>query len=257
MNKITALLVVVLIYAAMIYSTEKEVCFMINNYDVFDLTHSLNAEIPTWDGHCGFQLVTKLDYADCTTEDKFRVQKISTNAGIGTHIDAPRHCFSDGVDIASLSLESLIVPCIVIDVSKKAYDNPNYKVTIDDIDAFEKEYSEIKSGSCVMFYTGWSQYWPAEKYRNNLCFPSISIEVVQKLLERNVVGIGIDTLSPDCEKDQFPVHRLWLGAGNYIIENVANLKSIPAVGSYCVISPLKIAGGTESPIRLIAFVPKN
>ena len=64
----------------------------------------------------------------------------------------------------------------------------------------------------------------------------------------------MDTLSPDVPKNDFVVHELMLGAGKYIIENVANAEKLPPVHSYVMSIPIKLAGVTEAPIRLIGLV---
>src|ERR1700722_20945542 len=69
-----------------------------------DLTHALSPEIPCWDNDCGFQHGLTLDYADCSTDIKFRVQKFEMPAGIGTHMDAPAHCIPGGKTIDEISL---------------------------------------------------------------------------------------------------------------------------------------------------------
>jgi kynurenine formamidase len=92
-----------------------------------------------------------------------------------------------------------------------------------------------------------------EKYRNNHVFPSISKEAASLLLERQIVGVGIDTLSPDRPEDGFPVHHLILEADKYIIENIANASKLPPVGAYTFALPLKIQGGTEAPLRLVGL----
>lgn len=223
-----------------------------NNYKIIDLTHSLEPNIPSWEGNCGFYNEISLDYPDCQTEVKFRTQKIEMEAGIGTHIDAPAHCIPNGITIDELQLNNLIAPCIVIDVSKNAHEH--YSVSIDDIKEFEKRYGVISEGQFVMIKTGWEQFWDEpKKYHNNHFFPSISAEAAKFLLERNIVGIGIDTLSPDRPESGYPVHSLLLGAGKIIVENVANLASMPPVGSFIIALPLKIKGGTEAPIRLVAL----
>lgn len=221
-----------------------------------DLTHALSPSIPNWDGGCGFQHTVTTEYYDCTGDTKFRVQKLEMAAGIGTHIDAPAHCISGATDIANIPLEQLIAPCVMIDVSKKAHES--YRVTIDDIFEFESNYGEISKGSFIIIRTGWDKFWnDPSKYRNNLLFPTISLEAATLLLERDMVGLGIDTLSPDNETDGFSVHRLVLGTGKYIIENIANAGALPPVGAHTFALPLKIQDGTESPIRLIAGIYKD
>ena len=71
------------------------------------------------------------------------------------------------------------------------------------------------------------------------------------------MGIGVDTLSPDTGKQGFPVHDIFLGAGKYLVENIANSESLPNVGAHILVLPLKIQGGTEAPVRLVGLVEKE
>jgi kynurenine formamidase len=225
-------------------------------FKIIDLTHTLDETAPSWNGGCGFQSEIKCDYSDSTTDIKFRVQKLTLYAGIGTHIDAPAHCIPHGHTIDHLSLTHLIAPCVVIDVSGQAHDL--YSLSSCEIDTFEKKHGSIEPGSFVLIRTGWDQYWSdAERYRNKHVFPSVSQEAAQAFVKRQIVGLGIDTLSPDRPQDGYGVHDVLLKAGKYIIENVANSDLLPPVGSFSVALPLKIKGGTESPLRFIAFLPQN
>ncbi len=222
-------------------------------YTIIDLTHTLDEHVPSWSGECGFFHETKCDYDDCDTDVKFRVKHIKMNAGIGTHIDAPAHCIASSTTIDQLPLTDLIAPCVVIDVSKSAHER--YSVSTDDIHMFEKTYGAIMPGTFVMIRTGWEKFWnQRDTYRNNHVFPSISADAVKLLLDRQIVGLGIDTLSPDRPEDGYPAHALLLGAGKYIVENAANLSSLPITNSFVLALPIKIKDGTEAPIRLIALL---
>jgi kynurenine formamidase len=226
---------------------------MIVPYKIIDLTHTLDETIPSWSGSCGFQAEIKLDYADCPDEVKFRVQQIKMHAGVGTHIDAPAHCVQDDLTVDQLSLSNLIASTVVIDVSNLSHGR--YSVTVKDIEGFEKSYGTIQPNSFVIIKTGWEQFWnEPQKYRNNHFFPSVSKAAAEFLLKRQIVGVGIDTLSPDRPEDGYPVHALLLGAGKYIIENVANLTELPPVGCFTLALPIKIKGATEAPIRLIGLI---
>lgn len=222
-------------------------------YTMIDLTHTLDAATPSWDGGCGFKQSIKLDYNDCGNGITFRVQQVSMHAGIGTHMDAPSHCDPAGASIESLPLESLVSPCVVIDVSQHMTEN--YTVTLEDIEDFEHQYGEIMPGTFVMLRTGWEQYWhDAEKYCNNHVFPAVSEAAAEFLLFRNIKGLGIDTLSADRPDGGFPVHHLLLKAGKYLIENAANLAKLPTTGSYILAFPIKGKDLTEAPIRLVGLV---
>lgn len=224
-------------------------------FEIIDLTHTLHPKIcgNTGIGGCGFDHEIVKDYEDFKDFDpQFRVQKLNMHAGIGTHIDAPRHCFKDGLDVASIPLENLIAPAFVIDISKKAHET--YSLSVQDILDFENEHGRISQGSIVLIYTGWDKYWDnPTKYLNNFLFPSVFSEAAELLIERDISGLGIDTITPDRHGDGFPVHKILLGNGKFIIENATNLNKLPATGSYCFALPIKSQDGAEAPIRMIGL----
>lgn len=221
---------------------------------IVDLTHTLSSDIPSWDGGTCFSISTALDYSECTAPNLFRVQRMEGKAGSGTHMDAPAHCFPDGKTTDSFLLKDLTTDCVVIHVHDEA--DENYLVTPAVIETFEKEHGLIPPNAFVIFHTGWDKHWSApEKYRNDLKFPSVHIDAANLLLERGIAGIGIDTLSPDALGEDFPVHRAILGAGKYIVENIANAKDLPATGAKIMIMPMKIKEATEAPVRLAALLP--
>ena len=216
-----------------------------------DLTHTLSSDIPHWDGDCCFRATVAVDYKDCTPPNLFRVQRLEMKAGAGTHIDAPAHYFADGTTVDALELENLVTDCYTIHTNNL---NKDFLITKETIEKFENEHGKILPKTFVIFHTGWDIYWNTpQKYRNDLKFPSLHESAAQLLVERDIAGMGIDTLSPDAIGKDFPVHRILLGAGKYIVENVANAKDLPPVGAKIMILPLKIEGGTESPIRLVAY----
>jgi kynurenine formamidase len=70
-----------------------------------------------------------------------------------------------------------------------------------------------------------------------------------------VAAIGLDTASIDYgpSKD-FAVHRVAGAANVPAFENVANLERVPATGAWVVALPMKIAGGSGGPLRIVALV---
>jgi kynurenine formamidase len=229
---------------------------MIFPYQLIDLTHTLQADIPTWEGGCGFHHELQSDYSDCDKADSFRVMKIKLEAGIGTHMDAPSHCIPGGLSIHHFDVSELCMPCAVIDITAHCF--PSYSLTLQDVVSFENRYGPLIEGSCVMIKTGWSQFWGnREQYHHQHVFPSVSIEAADFLLERGVKALGIDTLSPDRPQEGFKVHRAFLGRGRILIENVAYLERMPPVGAFVMVMPMKIRDGTEAPIRLIGLIKKG
>ena len=78
------------------------------------------------------------------------------------------------------------------------------------------------------------------------------------LVERDMVGIGIDTLSLDYGLSKgFETHFVMRGANKYQIENLANLDALPPTGATVVIGVLKVKGGSQAQARVLALLPKD
>ncbi len=214
---------------------------------LIDLTHRLHPDIPTWSGSCGFCMEIKRDY-----DKTFRVQQMKMHAGIGTHMDAPSHRFDGGLSIADIPLERLFAPIALFNVSQSA--KADFMLSCEEIKAYETLHGRIEPNSLAIVYTGWSRFWksPAD-YRKPA--PAVSEEAARMLLERDIAGLAIDTLSPDRPDSDFPVHRILLGAGKYIIENIAGCAELPPKGSIAIALPIAAEDASEAPIRIIAQVP--
>ena len=69
-------------------------------------------------------------------------------------------------------------------------------------------------------------------------------------------ALGIDTASIDYGPSQdFIVHRIAMAADVPGFENVAHLEQVPETGAFVAALPMKIAGGSGGPLRIVAFVP--
>eukprot|EP00802_Teleaulax_amphioxeia_P017253 Tamp_17403.p1 GENE.Tamp_17403~~Tamp_17403.p1 ORF type:complete len:377 (-),score=65.29 Tamp_17403:226-1356(-) len=182
---------------------------------------------------------------------------------VGTHIDSPSHWFPGMRDIAELTLDELTAPGAVIDISHKINtDTYNYGLTVADLEAFEAKYGEIPPKALVVAKTGWGErdITSTEAYVNGGNFPGFSPEAAKWLLDKDIVGIGIDTASLDPgthEGGDFPVHKIILGADKYQIENMKLCHVPEGLGSVFVSLPLKIEGGPEAETRVMALVSAN
>lgn len=224
---------------------------MKNKYKFIDLTHTVDENSPFWEGGCGYSNHILVDYTD--SFDSCRVQRLNMDAGIGTHIDLPAHFYRNAETADKTDINHFISDAIVIDVSYKA--DCDYIITVDDIKEFEKKCYVSFHDIFIFFFTGWSKYWGnKDVYINKYKFPSIHKDVANYLVKKKIKGIGIDTLSPDLINKAFPVHKILLNKGIYIIENVAHLDLLPSLGFYIFALPLKLKNITESPLRLIAAI---
>ena len=110
----------------------------------------------------------------------------------------------DNRRLDQIGLEDLIAPLVVVDIQEACSANPDYRLTLEDLESWEEQHGPIPSGSVVFALTGWGQYWDDyDRYKNQddsgqLHFPGFSEEAALFLVEaREIKGIGIDTLSVD------------------------------------------------------------
>jgi kynurenine formamidase len=90
-----------------------------------------------------------------------------------------------------------------------------------------------------------------------LRFPGLAPEGAKWLVEhRRVKAVGIDTASIDHGPSTlFGSHVALCMADTPIFENLAGLDPLPEEGAFVVALPMKIAGGSGGPLRIVAWVP--
>jgi kynurenine formamidase len=187
----------------------------------------------------------------------------------GTHLDAPIHWITgrDGEDVASIPLRQLVGPACVVEKTAEAERDPGCLLTVADLHAWESEHGRIPDGAWVLMRTGWGKLAHDEAAFLNLTksgpiTPGPDVEACRWLAhERAIAGFGVETVGIDAGAAPgfdipLPAHRLLLGAGRLGVTQLANLELLPATGALIVVSPMRLVGGTGSPCRVIAFVPR-
>ncbi len=240
----------------------------VSEYDLVDLSHPYNSDTLYWPTSPSRFERRQLAFGETDGGYFYSSFSICTPEHGGTHLDAPQHFAADGLPTDAIPLENLIAPAIVIDVSKKAAADRNYRLSARDVRLFEDRHGRIKPGDIVLLRSGWSQYWPdAKSYlgddtpgdASNLQFPSYGEDAARLLVEgRKVAILGVDTASIDFGKSQdFVVHRIAAARNISGLENLTNLHRLPATGSLVVALPMKIEGGSGGPVRVVALVRKS
>jgi kynurenine formamidase len=238
----------------------------LQGYRLVDLTHAYDTDTVFWpSGPERFEL-RQLHYGDTDGGFFYSANTFCTPEHGGTHLDAPIH-FGRGRQTAEqVPLQRLVGPVVVIDISDKAVADRDYRVTPEDILDFEARHGRIESGMRVLVRTGWSRRWPdAAAYLGHatdatkLHFPSYGAEAARLLVEeRKVALLGIDTASIDYgPASDFPVHRIAAAADVPGLENLTELQALPARGATLIALPMKIAGGSGGPTRVVALVPRD
>lgn len=225
---------------------------------VIDLTHPLSADFPVYPGYTPFSAIVTSTIDGIGSLSR----QVTMEEHVGTHVDAPAHFVENGDDVGAIPPARLVAPLAVIDIARRALEDDDATVTVDDLLAWESEHGTLPIGSFVAMRSGWDErVTDPDAFLNIgddglLHFPAWSPGAAAFLVEeRDIVGIGVDTISMDnTTSPTFEAHRVLLGAGRYGVENLAGLGDVPAVGGTIVVGAPKFPGGSGGPARVLALI---
>lgn len=232
-----------------------------------DLSHAYDAQAIFWPTAAPFKLAK---VADGMTPGGYyyAANDFATSEHGGTHVDAPIHFAQGHQTVDRIPLERLLGAAVVIDVTGAAAKNADYQVTADDIQQAEARDGRIPDRAIVLIRTGFSRRWPdAASYLGTaergeaavakLHFPGLHPDAAAWLIaNRSISAIGIDTASIDYGQSKlFESHRALFAHDIPAFENLAALDRLPARGAHIIALPMKIAGGSGAPLRVVAILP--
>ncbi len=258
------LLIPVILFAAFA-CTRPDLSAMLQSAKWIDLTHDYDSNTVYWPTDVNFRHDTV--FYGMTDKGYFYSSfKYAAEEHGGTHFDAPVHFHQGGLTIEQVPVSQLHGPLVLIDVSEKCAKNRDYLVTANDVNSWEHQHGRFLPGSVILIYTGFEKYWNDHlKYTGTLKkgkegvaelhFPGLSPEAAKWVTEnRKVNAIGLDTPSIDYgQSKDFLTHRILTAAGLTIYENLCNLDQLPVTGGYVIALPMKIKGGSGSPLRIVAI----
>jgi kynurenine formamidase len=187
----------------------------------------------------------------------------------GTHFDAPVHWIT-GKDLPDNACDTIPVrrfvgPACVIDVTADVERNPDFLLMPEHIEAWEKVHGRIPAGAWVLLRTGWSRRTDSKAFLNVAAdgphSPGFHRSTSELLARgRDVLGVGVETVGTDAGQagtfdPPFPNHATMHGAGKFGLASLTNLDRLPATGAIVIAAPLKIVGGSGSPLRVLAIAP--
>ncbi len=197
-----------------------------------DLTVRLNEDTPVYPG----DPKTKIVPAGVLENDGYADHFISIGTHVGTHIDAPAHMVAGGATLEKIPVSQFVGRGRYIKVQNKEF-------RLQDLEA-----ASIQSGDIVLFHTGLAEsYDKPEIYFED--YPAIPESVAKYLIDKKISMVGMDMCSPD--HPDFPIHKLLLGNGILIIENLTNLGKLANIEFTVYALPLNLEVD-GSPARVIA-----
>lgn len=180
---------------------------------------------------------------------------ISMGDHAGTHVDAPVHfdATPGAKTIDEMPLENFFTEAVCLDLSHKELKSD---ISIADLeDAVEKAGVEIKPKDTVLLHMDFfNRCYGTDGYLTD--FPGLTKESAEWLGNKKITMFGVEAVSPGRPgKNNFQVHQVCRDMGFTHMEGLVNLEKLVGKGRFRFMGfPLKIRGGTGSPIRAVAWL---
>jgi kynurenine formamidase len=197
--------------------------------------------------------------------DGFYMQYVMEGEHTGTHWGAPAHFEEGGLTADQLDPMDLYLPAVKVDIRSKAAANADYAATVDDLRAWERRYGRIPDGAAVILWTGWEDKWGTDAYANLdadgvVHQPAFSPEAADWLISTGRLGkrgaLGTDTFGPDLGTDpNYEVSVMLYHRHRISLENLNNLRSLPAKGAYVLVGGPINANGSGSTATIYGVLP--
>ncbi len=236
---------------------------------LIDLTHAFGSDTVVWPTEQDFRLVLQ-QAGDTPGGYYYASNRLEMAEHGGTHIDAPIHFSKGGQTLDQIPIERLVGAGIRIDVTAQCAGDRDYRITTQDLERWETEHGLIPNNTIVLLDSGFARFWPSrQQYLGTelkgpegvqaLHFPGLHPEAAAWLVrERQVKAVGIDTASIDYgQSSKFETHVALLSQNVPVFENLSDLRELPHRGFDVIALPMKIAGGTGGPLRVIAVLPPS
>jgi kynurenine formamidase len=185
----------------------------------------------------------------------------------GTHFDAPVHWIT-GRDLPNNSTDTIparqfIGPACVIDITRDVAANEDYLLDVAALERWESQHGRVPRGAWVLLGSGWSRRSGAaflnvrEDGPHGPGFDQATSRVLAD--DRDVLGVGVETIGTDAGQagrfdPPFPNHNIMHGRGKFGLASLCNLDRLPPTGAVVIAAPLKLVGGSGSPVRAIALM---
>jgi kynurenine formamidase len=223
---------------------------------VHDASPVIEPEMPMFMIYEGPQITPLFAHAEAGAA----ANRIAMGEHTGTHVDAPFHFDPDGRTIDEISPDALLLrPYKKFDLTGSS-PAPGEEVGAAALIAAAQEGSfELEPGDVAIVEMGWDRHWPADGAdgawwgRNE---PGLAEDACRWLAEAGIAAVASDTAGCDvpCRDGEIGHghgHSTWfLPRGILIVEGLRGLAEVAASGLIVAI-PLRIRGGTGSPLRVL------
>jgi len=255
---------------------------LINTGKVYDLGMDYYVGMPHHPNHPPFAFSLTKKHGDLVYEGGVSASNclFTTGGHTGTHFDAIGHISRNGgihgvdditpwQDYHGLKKGGIeqalpaVTRGVLLDIagleSVSCLDS-NYRIGAETLqNATERQKIGIEKGDAVLIRTGWIQYFddPLKYISHHEGCPGLVVDGAQWLVECGAAYVGADTVALEkTPTPNLPVHVVLLVKNGVHILEAMCLEELAADGVHeflFMASPLKIRGGTASPVRPVAI----
>jgi kynurenine formamidase len=226
---------------------------------LIDLSREIHHVMPRLPNHPSVIVTAYSTHEDIRDADgyKFSSATMALLMGdhAGTHVDAPRHFDANpkAKSIDEVPLENFFLEAVCLDLSHKPLKSD---ISIGDLEAAEKTAGvEIMANDMVLLHMDfYRRCYGTPGYLTD--FPGLTKESATWLGKKRISMFGVEAVSPGRPgRINFEVHHVCRDIGFTHVEGLVNLDKLVGKGRFRFIGfPLKIRGGTGSPIRAVAWL---
>ena len=194
--------------------------------DLFDLTVPLGPGLPTQPGDPPLTMVRTSSHE----VQGYEVTQVCLGSHTGTHVDAPRHFYPQGLTVDQFPLDRFMGPGAVLDCRAAGDQDVSGKL------AEQLRRFPMPPGSLLLLWTEGAL---------------LTVEAAEMLLETGVGLVGTD--APSLDAEPYPIHRLLLANDVLIVENLQGLEALGPGPVECAFLPLALTATDGAPVRAIAW----
>jgi arylformamidase len=220
---------------------------------IFDLSHRIEPGMPVYPGTEG----PRFESATTIERDGFAERLVTMYSHTGTHMDAPAHILPGAAHLDELPAARFAGRAVILDARAGSIVHggrlaaPWPRIGADAVSAIAPR---LAGAAFLVIRTLWDSRWGEEGYYEG--FPTLDLAAARIVASiPGLSGVAVDAISVDpVGVQELPVHRVLLGAGLVIVENLMNLGTLGDSDFEIVCLPLPLAGADGAPVRAVAML---
>ncbi|MFW5714168.1 MAG: cyclase family protein [Brevefilum sp.] len=208
---------------------------------IYDISVPITPEMVTWPGDPPVRLkkISAIEEGESAN-----ITQIQLCVHTGTHIDAPKHFFTEGKSLEQLSIKYFLGEVLVMEIGSE-FDTITSQVLTS-----HNDFELLKLSQKVLFKTHNSTLWQSHPQTFQSDYVGLDASGAEILAELDLKLIGLDYLSIATYRDTLRPHQILLSREIILLEGI-NLSSVTPGSYQLYCAPLLIEGCEGAPARAL------